>query len=255
MSSRTVTTSESPSYSNPLTPESPIVGWGVVLIAFAIALGSQTLRKSRSAQRTTPKDPSYQSSFTQALQWLAYGKHLENAEDLEGAIAVYDQGLNQHPNDFRLWHERGLALAKHQQFEAALESYDRAYALRPDCRDLAHERGDALLQLGRYEAAIASLNRYLRYSPNNAHVLGDVGFAHYQLGQYDEALQFLTAAISNAYNDPNSADYARHYQIKALEQLGQLNQALQAAKIAMQQSTNPDFKAQYEALQAQIRVY
>jgi tetratricopeptide (TPR) repeat protein len=239
MSNRTFTSSESSNPSFAITPESPIVGWGIVLIIFGIALASRSFNKSQSS---TP---------TQALHWLGQGKQLENAKNLEGAIATYEEGLKHFPNDFRLWHERGLALAKHQRFEAALESYDRAQALRPDYRDLAHERGDTLLQLGRYEAAIVSLNSYLRFVPNNAHVLGDLGFAHYKLGQYDEALKLLTASISNAQGDPYSMNYARHYQIKTLEKLGELRQALQAAEAAMQY--NPEFKAQYEALQARLQ--
>ncbi|MCU0548835.1 MAG: tetratricopeptide repeat protein [Leptolyngbya sp. Prado105] len=242
MSQRTFTSSEPSNPSSPITPDSPIVSWGIVLIAFGIALASRALRQ--------PKAPSQAQPFTQALHWLGHGKQLEGAKDLEGAIATYEAGLKHHPNDFRLWHERGLALAKHQRFEAALESYDRAYALRPDYRDLAHERGDTLLQLGRYEAAIVSLNSYLRYVPNNAHVLGDLGFAHYKLGRYEDAIKLLNASIANAQGDPYSMNYARHYQIKTLEKMGELSQALKAAEAAMQY--NPEFKAQYEALQARI---
>ncbi len=229
------------------SPSSPLVGWGIVLIAFGIAAGSQAIRSRRS--HNPPLDPDQPLPFTQALQWLGHGKQLENAKDLEGAIAVYDQGLKQHPNDFRLWHERGLALAKHQRFEAAIESYDRAFALRPDCRDLAHERGDALLQLGRYEEAIVSLNLYLRCVPSSAHVLSDRGFALYQLGRYEESLRSLNAAIHSAERDPNRND-ARYYQIECLRQLGQLSAALQACETAIKQ--NPQFQAQYEAVQAQI---
>lgn len=239
MSNRTFTSLESSNPSSPITPDSPVIGWGIVLVIFGIAIASRNLRTPQPA------------SGTQALQWLGHGKQLENTKDLEGAIAAYEEGLKHYPNDFRLWHERGLALAKHQRFEAALESYDRAYALRPDCRDLAHERGDALLQLERYEDAISSLNLFLRYVPNNAHVLGDLGFAHYKLGRYEEALNLLNASISNAQGDPYSMNYARHYQIKTLEKLGELRQALQAAEVAMRY--NPEFKAQYEALQARLK--
>lgn len=249
MSKNLFTTSEPSSTPFTLSPNSPVVGWGIVLIAFGIALGSQALRKRRS-QNPPALDPHQPLPFTQALQWLGYGKQLENAKNLEGAIAVYDQGLTQHPKDFRLWHERGLALAKHQRFEAAIESYDRAYQLRPDCRDLAHERGDALLQLGRYEDAIISLNLFLRYVPNSAHVLSDRGFALYKLGRYEEALRSLNAAIGSTQRDPNSLSYARYYQIECLRQLGQLSAALRACKEAIKQ--NPQFQAQYEAVQAQI---
>jgi len=122
MSKNLFTTSEPSSTPISLSPSSPIMGWGIVLIVFGIALGSQVLRKNRSQ---TPLDPYQPLPFTQSLQWLGYGKQLENAKNLEGAIAVYEQSSEQHPNDFQLWHERGLALAKQQRFEAALESYDQ----------------------------------------------------------------------------------------------------------------------------------
>ncbi|MER3434961.1 MAG: hypothetical protein C4288_16470 [Leptolyngbya sp. ERB_1_1] len=248
MSNHLFTTSEPSSTPIALSPNSPIVGWGIVLIAFGIAVASQALRKGRS--QTPPLDPYQLLPFTQSLQWLGYGKQLENAKNLEGAIAVYEQGLKQHPHDFRLWHERGLALAKHQRFEAALESYDRAYALRPDCRDLAHERGDALLQLQRYEEAIGSLDLYLRYVPDSAHVLSDRGFALYQLGRYEEALRSLNATINYAVRDPNSLNYARYYQIECFRRLGQFSEALRACEAAVKR--NPQFQAQYEAIQAEI---
>jgi tetratricopeptide (TPR) repeat protein len=249
MSKNLFTTSEPSSTQIPLSPNSPVVGWGIVLIALGIAVGSQALHKRRSHSLLT-REPDQPQTFTQALQWLGYGKQLENAKNLEGAIAVYDQGLNQYPNDFRLWHERGLALAKAQQFEAAIESYDRAFALRPDCRDLAHERGDSLLELGRYEEAIVSLNLYLRYAPNSAHVLGDRGFALYKLGRYEEALQSLNAAIAFAQHEQNSLNHARYYQIECLRQLGQWSAALQACEAAIKK--NPQFQEQYEAVQSQI---
>lgn len=247
MSNSLFTTSEPSSTPISISPNSPIVGWGIVLIALGIAVGSQALRKNRSHPQLDPYQP---LPFTQPLQWLGYGKQLENAKNLEGAIAVYDQGSKQHPNDFRLWHERGLALAKHQRFEEALESYDRAYELRPDCRDLAHERGDSLLQLGRYEEAIASLELYLRYVPSSAHVLSDIGFALYQLGRYEAALRSLNRAIDSAIRDPYSLNYARYYQIECYRRLGQFDAALRSCEVAVKQ--NPQFQAQYDAIQAEI---
>lgn len=252
MSNNSFTTSEPASTPIAISPTSPIVGWGIVLVAFGIAIGSQALRKNRLHSELDPYQP---LPFTQPLQWLGYGKQLENAKNLEGAIAVYEQGLKQHPNEFRLWHERGLALAKHQRFEAAIESYDRAYELRPDCRDLAHERGDALLQLGRYEEAIVSLEFYLRYVRESAHISSDIGMALYRLGRYEEALRSLNTAIGSAQRDPYSLTQARYYQIESLRQLGRLNEALQAAKEGMKESADPYFKAQYEALQSQSGIH
>ncbi|MBD1844081.1 tetratricopeptide repeat protein [Cyanobacteria bacterium FACHB-63] len=247
MSKNLFTTSEPSSTPIAISPNSPVVGWGIVAIALGLAIASQSLRKKQHQPALNPYQP---LPFTQPMQWLGYGKQLENAKNLEGAIAVYEQGLKQYPNDFRLWHERGLALAKHQRFEAALESYDRAFTLRPDYRDLAHERGDTLLQLERYEEAIASLDQYLRYEPNSAHVLADRGYALHQLGRYEEALRLLNQAIDRAFNDANSLNYARYYQIECLRKLGQFNAALQACEAAIKQ--NPQFQAQYKAIQAEL---
>ncbi|MBD1821320.1 tetratricopeptide repeat protein [Cyanobacteria bacterium FACHB-DQ100] len=247
MSKNLFTTSEPSSTPISISPSSPIAGWGIVAIVLGIAIASQSLRKKQPQPALDPYQP---LPFTQLMQWLGYGKQLENAKNLEGAIAVYEQGLKQYPNDFRLWHERGLALAKHQRFEAALESYDRAFALRPDYRDLAHERGDTLLQLERYEEAIVSLDQYLRYEPNSAHVLADRGYALHQLGRYEEALRALNQAIDRAFSDANSLNYARYYQIECLRKLGQFNAALQACEAAIKQ--NPQFQAQYKAIQAEI---
>lgn len=245
MSNPLFTTSEPSSTPISISPNSPVVGWGIVAIALGIAIASQSLRKNQPS-----RDPDQPLVFTQPMQWLGYGKQLENAKDFEGAIAIYDQGLKQHPNDFRLWHERGLVLAKQQRFEAALESYDRAFTLRPDYRDLAHERGDTLLELKRYQEALVSLDLYLRYEPNSAHVLADRGFALYQLGQYEEALRSLNLAVDRAFSDLNSLNYARYYQIETLRKLGRSIAALEACKAAIKQ--NPRFQAQYEAIQAEI---
>jgi tetratricopeptide (TPR) repeat protein len=81
-------------------------------------------------------------------------------------------------------------------------------------------------------------------------VLSDRGFALYQLGRYEEALRSLNAAIDSALSDPNSLNYARYYQIECLRRLGQFNEALRACEVAVKQ--NPQFQAQYEAIQADI---
>jgi tetratricopeptide (TPR) repeat protein len=197
---------------------------------------------------------SFRSNATpEVLHWISEAKALEHSQQYEEAIAIYDQALNHYPQDYRLWHERGLALAKLQRFEAAIASYDSAYQLRPDHRDLAHERGDALLELERYEDAIFSLNVYLRYEPNSAHVLTDRGYALHQLGRYDEALRSLNQALTYAQRDQDSRQRASYYKIASLQQSGQLATALRESQQALQRYPDKDwFKTQHEALLQQV---
>jgi len=220
----------------------------ILLLAAAL---SQWLNRPRvkviSAQpplqleRLNPKQP---------LQWIGHAKPFERSGDYESALKLYDQALHQHPTDHRLWHERGLTLAKLQRFEAAIESYDRAYAIHPQQRDLAHERGDALLQLGRYREAIESFDIFLHYAPNNGHVLADRGYALMQLGYDQDALKSIERALSQRW-DRGAQMQARRYQIEALSRLGQLEAAFAVAQTAVRQDPNA-FSAQYTALRKQL---
>jgi tetratricopeptide (TPR) repeat protein len=235
-----------PDSSSSLPPASPIA-WGIALIVLGLVIIRRISQPRMTSQPVSPVVLP-ELHFTQPLQWLGYGKDLESKKQFEAAIAVYDQAIQQHPQDHRLWHERGLMLAKRQQFEAAIASYDRAYQLNPSKRDLAHERGDALLELQRFEEAIASLDIYLRYEPNSAHVLGDRGFALYRLGRYEEALQIFEQILRMEKRDRPSIQHAHYYQIETLKQLNKLDAALQSAQKAMQLYPNDSFKAQHEEL-------
>lgn len=235
----------------PFSPSAPAIGWGIVLLFVGVLIG----RRMRQQPPVTPSEKGHspdQLAFTQALQWVSYGKELERKEQYEAAIAVYDRGLNQHPNDFRLWHERGLALAKLQRFEQALVSFNHAYELRPNDRDLAHERGDTLLQLERFEQAIASFDQYLKYDPDSAHILADRGYALYRLERYEEALRSLNQVLKSERRDRFSLIQAHYYQIESLRQLGQLEAALQSSQAAIAQHGEEHFAAQHEAIQQEI---
>jgi tetratricopeptide (TPR) repeat protein len=234
----------------------PSVGWSIVLLLLGGAVGWQLARR-RATQDPVAKNKTghldgEQPNFTQVLQWVGHAKAFEKLNQYDEAVSIYDRGLTQHPQDFRLWHERGLALARLGRFEEAISSYDRAYELKPTQRDLAHERGDALLKLERYEEAIASFNVYLNYVPNSGHVLSDKGYVLYQLNRYEEALQALNKALNANDGDRNAKAYAHSYQIAALQKLGQLEAALKSCQTALQRYPQDSFKQQYEMLQQQI---
>ncbi len=232
------------------SPDSLTVGGSLVLLLFGIGLTWLWL-----CRRNPQISLSHRDFIPQVLQWLSDAKALEYSKQYEGAITIYDQALNYYPQDYRLWHERGLAFAKLQQFEAAIASYDCAYKLRPNQRDLAHERGDALMELERYEEAILIFDVYLRYDPYSHHVLTDRGYALYQLGRYEEALRSLKHFITSDKRDRDSSQRASNYRILCLQALGQLETALQEAQQAIKRYPEDDwFKTEYETLLPQIAV-
>lgn len=255
----TVDHDSSPGFSSGY-PSIPGTSVGIALLILAILIGRLvgSQQRSHAATENTAQFVELDKlPFTQALQWVSYGKDLERKAQFETAIAVYDQGLTHHPNDFRLWHERGLALAKLQQFESALASFDRACKLRPTNRDLAHERGDTLLQLERFEEAIASFDLYLCYHPGSAHILTDRGYALYRLKRYEEALKSFDKALKAVRIDRDryAASQARFFQIETLRQLGRLEEALRSSQAAIQGYGNPNafnFAEQQESIRRQM---
>jgi tetratricopeptide (TPR) repeat protein len=249
----TIPEQEPPPETHDFSFPAPLIGWSIALLFLGILIGKQIRRQQPSATGLEKENPATDPvSFTQALHWVSYGKEMEKKQQYEAAIAVYDQGLSQHPQDFHLWHERGLAFAKLQQFEPALDSFDRAYRIRPRDGDLAHERGDTLLQLERFEEAIASYDIYLRYRPDSAHILSDRGYALCQLGQFTEALESLNKVFKTDRRDPTNWSQAHYYQIEALRHLGQLEAALRASQTAIEQYGDEHFVAQRETIRQQI---
>jgi tetratricopeptide (TPR) repeat protein len=259
MSRQTWTELESQSLPNWATspPTLPHPEWGSIVLILGLCLGWHLVGKRRR-NASVPELPGSplpeisQLPFTQAMQWVGCGKELEQAKQYESAIAVYAEGLKRFPNNFRLWHEQGLAFAKLQRFEEAIASYDRAYELRPQEPNLAHERGDTLLQLERYEEAIAAFDVFLKYTPDSAHILADRGYALYCLGRYEEALQWLNPIVQSQPRDRSALQHAHYYQIASLWQLGELEAALQSYQQAIQRYPNSSFQTQQAALRQQI---
>ncbi|MCU0565025.1 MAG: tetratricopeptide repeat protein [Oculatellaceae cyanobacterium Prado106] len=220
-------------------------GWAIFLVMLGTAGWAWQHQRTRKTRSKTNHNSIFQPS-AHPLHYVRAAKRFEAQKDYPQAIAIYDEALLEHPQDYRLWQERGLILAKQGRFEEAIASYDQAYALRPDLRDFAHERGDALLELNRYDEAVESFDRFLRYEPNSSHILCDRGYALYQLGRYPEALQSLQQAqkLELANTPASEGQRTRLYEIAALYQLGRPEEAAIAAfKASRKYPDQPRFAA------------
>ena len=66
-------------------------------------------------------------------QWILYNKGLTlyNSEDFEGALKVFEEGLNLDSNEYDFLNGKGSTLFKLNRFTDALECYYRALELKP----------------------------------------------------------------------------------------------------------------------------
>jgi tetratricopeptide (TPR) repeat protein len=124
------------------------------------------------------------------------GQHAE-------ALAVYDELLEQLPEQVEALNNRGISLIQLRRSVEAIASFDRALAIRPQFPEAWSNRGSALLEVGNAEGALESFRRSLELRPDAFGALLGAGRALSRLGHWQEALARLDQALEVA---PGNAD-------------------------------------------------
>ncbi|MEM7407480.1 MAG: tetratricopeptide repeat protein [Pseudomonadota bacterium] len=117
------------------------------------------------------------------------------ADDLRGAIAVYDEALSTRPQNSDLLYSRAMVSAR----------ADDVAALERDLRDILSREpnnADALNALGytltdktnRHQEALDLIERALQLKPDDHYVIDSMGWVLFRLGRYDESVEFLRRA-------------------------------------------------------------
>ena len=84
------------------------------------------------------------------------------------AIRLYSEGIEADPNNFALFSNRSMALARQERWHAAAADGIRCVDLNPGFMKGFHRAGHALQRLGRYGEAVKILERGLAAHPGNA---------------------------------------------------------------------------------------
>jgi len=116
------------------------------------------------------------------------GKHVE-------ALEILDQLLRRHPDNARVWNNKGTALAMLSRYEEALGAYDQAISLDSGISEAWNGKGTTLSRLGRYEEALEAYDQAVRLDPITALGWYDKGILLARLGRFEEALAAEEEAI------------------------------------------------------------
>ncbi|GAA2640701.1 hypothetical protein GCM10010399_87880 [Dactylosporangium fulvum] len=154
------------------------------------------------------------------------------------AIAGFERAIQLDPGYVQAMYDIGGIHRAQNDMAKAVEAYDRALAVQPRYVSALVNKAVTLSDMGRMEEAVRSADEAIRVIdagntpddvPNaRAYAFGAKGAALLKLGRYQDAL----AAIDVAINDgPDDYDNYRN-RAKALEQLGRVEEARQAAQIA-----------------------
>ncbi|NES21701.1 MAG: tetratricopeptide repeat protein [Symploca sp. SIO3E6] len=177
----------------------------------------------------------HQAPNNRANLWFEQGNLLHAAQEYEGSIASYDQGVKFKPDYHEAWNNRGISLNNLGRYEEAIASYDQAVKFKPDDHEAWNNRGISLNNLGRYEEAIASYDQAVKFKPDYHEAWYNRGYSLDDLGRYEEAIASYDQAVKFK-PDYHEAWNNRGY---SLNNLGRYEEAIASYDQAV--NFKPDF--------------
>ena len=137
----------------------------------------------------TGKTPTIQQSLELATQ------HHE-AGDLPQAEGIYQQVLQDDPNQPVALHQLGLIAYQVSKNDIAVDLITKAVAIKPDYAEAHNNLGNALQELGRLDEAVASYQKALAIKPDFAEAYSNLGSSLKNLGRLDEAVASYQKALA-----------------------------------------------------------
>lgn len=145
------------------------------------------------------------------------------AEQAQVELSRLNQHIQQHPNNAKLYLERGNVHLQIRELRKAITDYDRALRLNDTLDDAYFGRGMAHGSVGELEQAIADFSVYLKRHPKSSLAYTKRGVRYIWKGEREKAFNDLSRAVEH---DPTNAE--AHDDLGVLyAQRGELNQALQ----------------------------
>ena len=166
--------------------------------------------------------------FALEAHWLT-----ENARKRE-ALSVYNQGLQQHPEDTQLLYNRAMLSEQLDDLTQMEQDLRQLLELEPNNATALNALGYSLTdRTDRHAEALELIRQALKLKPDDPAILDSMGWAHFNLGDYRLALEYLLRAYET-FPDPEIASHLGQVYWK----LGQPEQARQIWNEALER--NPD---------------
>lgn len=147
-----------------------------------------------------PEDPlleAVRSLDNTALAHLMKGVDLENAGQLDGAIAEHEEAVKQDPKMAQA-HANLIALyARAGRADRAEAEYRATVAINPNLPQSHYDYGVLLVSQRRYREAEDAFRKALESSPNYAEAHSNLGAMLELRGKSEEAIQHYQAAVDN----------------------------------------------------------
>jgi YVTN family beta-propeller protein len=137
----------------------------------------------------------------------------ESIRNYKEAIECYDKVIENDPNYYPVWNNKGNVFNYQGKFQEAIRSYGRVLENDPDNFIALYNKGLALRNLGKYEEAEECYDKVIENDPKNIEALNAKGYVLERRGKYEEAeecYRIVTEIYSNEIDDMNKK--ATYYQ-------------------------------------------
>lgn len=128
-----------------------------------------------------------------------------SAGDMQGALAIFEQGLAEYPGNADLLYGRALLQESSGHVTAAEQDLRAILARRPDDADALNALGYILaVHSTRYQEAREYIEKALRLKPDDPAIMDSLGWVEFQLGDRGRAVSELRRAYARS-SDPQIA--------------------------------------------------
>jgi len=129
--------------------------------------------------------------------YLIEGELLGKHATSDRVLALYDQALQDHPDNEELLYSRGLYAANIGRLDILERDLRRVIEMDPDNADALNALGYTLVdKTKRYAEAQQLIARALALRPDSPAILDSMGWLQFRLGNIEQALQYLKKAFS-----------------------------------------------------------
>ena len=130
----------------------------------------------------------YESNPDDADNIIWLGRRIAYTGDYRGAIEVFSQGIEKHPEDARMYRHRGHRYLSIREFDRAIADFDRAMTLIEGTEDEVEPDG-------------APNPAGIPVSTLHTNIWYHLGLAHYLKGELEDAIRIYEIARPNIPND------------------------------------------------------
>lgn len=187
-----------------------------IFLAVMLVVGVWGLSLPAWAEVTPLDDQALNQLFDQALEATQQG-------DFVTAENRWTQLLEQQPTNPALWSNRGNSRVSQNNLEGAIADYNNAVEIAPEQPDPYLNRGVAEEGLGQWDAAIADYNQVLKIDTEDPLAYNNRGNAKAGLADWDGAIADYRQATELA---PDFS-FARANYALALYQVGETDKAIE----------------------------